>query len=127
MANVPVSKEASSAPQEAGMNGLYVTARWELLTDNPTPIPEPYNVDGALRLPTERDAPVNPKYQYDDQFIRTPFSGTTEKMSYMNVMSPRREKGEGFYTVTERTSTSCSAVSSKGRTKRGFLEEARLG
>ena len=73
MANVPVSKEASSAPREAGMNGLYVTTRWELLTHNPTPIPEPYNVDGALRPPTERDAPINPKYNTMTILYALPF------------------------------------------------------
>ena len=73
MTNVSVSKEASSAKREADMNGLDVTARWELLTHNQTPIPEPYNVDGALRPPTERDAPINPKYNTMTILYALPF------------------------------------------------------
>jgi len=40
-ANVPVSVAVAEAPcaQEAGMGGLDVMARWELLAHNLTPIP----------------------------------------------------------------------------------------
>ena len=41
-------------PRQAFMNHLDVTARWELLPQNPTPIPQPVNSDTMLRPPTER-------------------------------------------------------------------------
>ena len=79
------------------MAGLDVTAYWELLTPNPTPITEPINEDLSLRPPTEMDAPVNPKYGYDEKFDRIPFTGTTKHMTYMSAKSPRkRKKGRGF-------------------------------
>ena len=49
----------------------------------------------------ERDAPVNPKYRYDEVFDRVPFEGTTEKMDYGNGKSPRK-KGKGKQFTPER-------------------------
>ena len=92
-ANVPVASAAvAAAPREPGMGGLDVTARWLLLNHNPTPIAEPTNADGTLRPPTERDAPVNPKYRYDDQFVRDSFTGKTHKMKYMHESARKRRK-----------------------------------
>ncbi len=43
------------------MNGIDITAKWELLTPNPSPIQEPTNEDQFLCPATEWEAPVNPK------------------------------------------------------------------
>ena len=53
------------------------------------------NADDSLRPLTKRDAPVNPKFKYNETFERVPFSGTTEDMTYMAAhRSPRRKKGQ---------------------------------
>ena len=95
--NVPISEAFGTVPLEAGMGGLNTTARWHLLTPNPTPFPNHVNVDASLRPPTERDAPVNPRYGYDERFVRTLFAGTMEKMVYTNIKYPwKRKKGKGY-------------------------------
>ena len=66
------------APRHESMNGLDVTARWELLTCNEHPVPEPENEDLTHRPPTERDAMINPKYGFQETFVRVKFTGTTE-------------------------------------------------
>ena len=81
--------------RDAGMTGLDVTAEWVLLEPDPIPIAEPANKDGTLRPPTERDAPVNPKYRYNETFEHQSFLGTTEDMSYMASYNlPYRKKGQ---------------------------------
>jgi len=80
--NVPIAL-GSEPPRHESMNGLDVTARWELLTRQPYPVPEPENEDSTHRPPTERDATINPKYGFVETFVRVPFSGTTEKMLYL--------------------------------------------
>ena len=53
------------------------------------------NADDSLRPLTKRDAPVNPKFKYNETFERVPFSGTTKDMTYMAAhCSPRRKKGQ---------------------------------
>jgi hypothetical protein len=77
------------------MTGLDVTAEWVLLDPDPIPVPEPQNDDDTLRPPTERDAPVNPKYKYKETFEHHPFLGTTEDMTYMaSYRSPMKKKGQ---------------------------------
>ena len=80
--NVPIAS-GSEAPRHESMNGLDVTARWELLTRQLYPVPEPENEDSTHRPPTERDAAINPKYGFVETFVRVPFSGMTEKMLYI--------------------------------------------
>jgi hypothetical protein len=65
------------------MSGLDVTTRWEMLTPNAFPVPEPENVDQSHRPPTKRDATINRKYGIRETFIQVPFTGTTEKMAYV--------------------------------------------
>jgi hypothetical protein len=77
-ANVPVTE--NTVKRHESMNGLDVTAVWIPLTKNPIPITEPTNEDADLHPPTERDAPVNPKYEFIERFDRIPFSGTTKNM-----------------------------------------------
>jgi hypothetical protein len=67
------------------MSGLYVTARWKLLTPEDEPIPEPENKDPSLHPPTELDGSTNPKYAMKETFVRGSFMGTTEKMRYAFV------------------------------------------
>ena len=63
------------------MCGLPKTAYWELLTPDPTPIPEPRNSDPSLRPPSELEAEkVNPRFGYSEKFDRFPFDGTTEHL-----------------------------------------------
>ena len=76
----PVGEEIAERP--GCMNGLDITACWVPLTRNTFPIPEPLNEDANLRPPTERDAPINPKYGFDEKFERQPFEGTMYKLSY---------------------------------------------
>ena len=78
----------------ARLNGEYVTAHWRLLTKNQTPIDEPTNEDAILRPPTERDAPINPKYGYGEQFDRAPFLGTAESIAYSMNSLVRKSKGK---------------------------------
>jgi len=79
-------------PRQAFMNHLDVTARWELLPQDPTPIPRPVNIDAMLRPPTERDAPITDKYGYTVQFDREPFSGTTASLPKAKRRSQQRKK-----------------------------------
>mmetsp|Transcript_16387 Transcript_16387/g.35458 ORF Transcript_16387/g.35458 Transcript_16387/m.35458 type:complete len:393 (-) Transcript_16387:86-1264(-) len=94
---LPVKEVGEVAARDASLHGLDVTAFWELLMPNSTPVPEPINEDLMMRPPTDRDAPVNKKYQYDELFCRTPFLGTTIMMQYITDKSTRkRKKGKGF-------------------------------
>jgi len=94
---LPVKEVGEVAARDASLHGLDVTAFWELLMPNSTPVPEPINEDLMMRPPTDRDAPVNKKYQYDELFYRTPFLGTTIMMQYITDKSTRkRKKGKGF-------------------------------
>jgi len=91
---VPVSTTA--VERDESMRGLDVTAKWKLLTPNPTPISEPTNEDSNLRPPTEREGGYNRKYGYDERFDRMPFTGTTEKMQYKyGKKSRKRKNGKG--------------------------------
>ncbi len=68
-----------------------------MLTWCDEPIPEPNNVDADLRLPTEMNAAMNPKYGFVETFDRIPFTGTTEKLRLCrpdgrSVNHSRREK-----------------------------------
>ena len=73
--NLAVSECA--VERDSSMNNMDVTAYWELLTPLLIPVPEPVNADDSLRPPTERDAPITPKFRYGEQFQRKPFLGTT--------------------------------------------------
>ena len=87
--NVPILENAVA--RHESMNGLDVTAEWIPLTKNPIPVMEPNNEDAGLRPPTERDAPINPKFEFNEEFTRIPFSGTTKNMGYINSKrSPRK-------------------------------------
>ena len=80
--------------RDASMGGLPFSAHWELLDPNPIPIPEPENEDTTLRPPSERDAPINPKYGYDETFDRRPFTGTNAKLPLKsNSLKKRGKKG----------------------------------
>jgi len=57
-----VKEVGEVAARDASLHRLDVTAFWELLLPNPTPVPKPSNEDSMLHPPTERDAPVTPKY-----------------------------------------------------------------
>ena len=81
------------APVSAG-GDTYNCIHWgyfqHLLDPEPSPVPEPENEGVYLRPPTEMDAGrPNPKHGYSEVFDRHPFSGTTEKMSYM-IGRPRK-------------------------------------
>ena len=59
------------------------------------PVPEYINANNNLLPPTERDAPVNPKYKYNKTFVRQSFHGTTVDMTYMSsYCSPATKKKE---------------------------------
>ena len=98
----PVGEEIAERP--GCMNGLDITACWVPLTRNAFPIPEPLNEDANLRPPTERDAPINPKYGFDEKFERRPFEGTMEKLSYRRncrersarKLSPTRKRRQHY-------------------------------
>ena len=68
---IPIQEEGAVV-RGAHLNDVDVTAHWRLLNKNPTPINKLTNKDASLRPPTERDAPINPKCGYDDQFDRSP-------------------------------------------------------
>ena len=92
--HLPVNIGAGGvAPRDASMNGLPMSARWELLMPNPVPVTEPTNADASLRPPTERDAPVTKKFGYDELFDRIPFTGTNEKIMYTNNSDRMRKRG----------------------------------
>jgi len=80
--NVPIAL-GSEAPRHESMNGLDVTARWDLLTRKEYPVPEPENEDPSHCPPTERDATINPKYGFQETFVQVKFTVTTEKMLYI--------------------------------------------
>ena len=62
------------------MNHLDVTAFWEVLTPNLVSVPLPENEDTTLRPPTEREAPITEKYEYDKEWSQAPFAGTATKI-----------------------------------------------
>ena len=95
---IPIQEEVA-VDRGANLNGVYVTAHWRLLTKNQTPIDEPTNEDAILRPPTERDAPINPKYGYDKKFDWAPFFGTTESIAY-SINCPVRKRKENKLSLT---------------------------
>ena len=72
------------------MNGLDIIARWVPLTQNVLLIPDPVNKDANLRPTTERDAPINPKYGFDEKFERQTFEETMGKLSYRRTRWKKR-------------------------------------
>ena len=50
------------------MNGPDINARWVPLMRNSFPIPDSVNEEANLLPQRERDAPVNPKYGFDENF-----------------------------------------------------------
>jgi hypothetical protein len=70
--NVPIAS-SNEAPCHESMSGLEVTARWEMLTPNEFPVPEPDNIDRSQRPPTKRDATINRNYRFRETFVRAPF------------------------------------------------------
>ena len=92
--HLPVNIGAGGvAPRDASMNGLPMSARWELLMPNPVPVTEPTNADVSIRPLTKRDAPVTKKFGYDELFDRIPFTGTNEKIMYTNNSDRMRKRG----------------------------------
>ena len=87
-------QEEGAVVRGAHLNGVDVTAHWRPLTKNTTPIKKPTNKDASLRPPKERDAPINPKYGYDEQFYRAPFLGTTKSIAYSINPPVRKMKGK---------------------------------
>ena len=81
-----------TTPRDASMGGLPFSAHWELLTPNPIPILESENEDTTLRPPSKRDAPINPKYGYDETFDRRPFTGTNAKLPLKSDSLKKRGK-----------------------------------
>ncbi len=70
--NVPVSS-GNEEPHRECMVGLNVTARWEMLTQDDKPVPEPENEDQQHRPPTKMSAVVNRKFGCKETFDRLPF------------------------------------------------------
>ena len=62
------------------LKGLPEGAYWELLDPRLLAVPEPVNVDAALKPPTALEGPANPKFGYDLEFERAPFLGTDAKL-----------------------------------------------
>ena len=62
---LPIQEEGAEI-RGAHLNGVDVTSHWRLFTKNPTPTNKPTKEDASLRPPTEIDAPINPKYGYDE-------------------------------------------------------------
>jgi hypothetical protein len=79
-------------PYQALMNHLDATARWDLLPQDPTPIPQPVNNNTILRPPTERDAPITKKFGYSVQLDREPFSGTTANLPKAQRRTQQQKK-----------------------------------
>ncbi len=75
--NVPVT--ATAIEQYASLIGLDVTAKWELLTAGHLLVPEPRNEDARMSLPTECNAPTNPKFSFKETFDCMKFTGTLDK------------------------------------------------
>ena len=55
------------------MMSLDITAYLASLIHDLTPIPEPQNVDVLLRLPTEREGELTPKYGYNEELEKIHF------------------------------------------------------
>ena len=53
------------------------------MTRTEYPVPEPKNKDSTHRPPTKRDATINPKYGFQETFVRVKFTGTIGKMLYI--------------------------------------------
>ena len=80
------------------MLGLPSTAKWELLTPNEKPVPQPKNNDKLLRPPTELEAEkINPRYAYSETFDRFPFDGTTENLPKRASKKVSKESYLCFY------------------------------
>lgn len=78
--------------RDNSLRGLDVAARWELLLQNPMiPVPEPSNQDNNLQPPSERYAPITPKYKHGEVFVHSPFLGTMEKLQYERKRTPCRK------------------------------------
>jgi hypothetical protein len=95
--NVPVASGGGVlVRRHESMTGSDVTAWWELLTPEDTPIPKPENIDQSLRPPIELDGSTNPKYAMKETFVRGSFTGTTGKMWYAFVeespMAPPKKR-----------------------------------
>ena len=82
------------------MNGLPPEALWVLLNPIKDPCEEPWNLDSALKPPTELLGPVNPKFAYEQVFERSPFTGTDEKMVVPPDKAPRHQIGRYSGTLT---------------------------
>ena len=70
--NVPVSL-GNEEPRRECMAGLNVTVRWEMLTQDDKPVPEPENEDQQHHPPTKMGAVVNCKFGCKETFDRLPF------------------------------------------------------
>ncbi len=78
--NMPVGNAVNVTKHNSLLNGLDPTAYWDILHHNPTPIPEPTNIDCNLLSPTEMDGSnsTNPKYGFSETFDWPVFNGTRE-------------------------------------------------
>ncbi len=79
--NVPVAF-GNEVRRHESMLGLDVTSQWVLLTPEDEPLSQPENADQSLRLPTEMDGILNPKFAMQEKFVHSIFSGTNKKMKY---------------------------------------------
>ena len=75
------------------VDGLDVTAKWELLTRCKSPVPKPTNVDETLWPPTEMNASPNPKYGFVETFDCIP---TREDVVLPAMRSIRPAVSEGW-------------------------------
>jgi hypothetical protein len=83
--NVPVASGKKPRRHEC-MGGLDVTARWELLTPDAKPVPQPVNKDRGHHPPTKMDGATNPKYAMVKRFQCSAFTGTNEKIRYVKPL-----------------------------------------
>ncbi len=90
---IPVANIADIEKRDSCLNGLAPTAYWKELTIDPTPVPEPINLDTGLLPPTEMDgSSPNPKYKFTEQFSRPEFSGMKEVLVTSTPKRPRKGK-----------------------------------
>ena len=86
----PVGEKITERPR--CMNGMNITASWVPLTRNSFPIPDPVDEDANLLPPMKRDALINTKYGFDENFEVQSFEGTMEKLSYRRIRWKKRGK-----------------------------------
>ena len=98
--NNKIRQRGKKKREDNPMIGLPPEALWVLLNPINDPCEEPWNLDSALKPPTELLGPVNPKFAYEEVFERSPFTGTDVKMVVPPDKAPRRQIGRYSGTLT---------------------------